>query len=80
MENKGNILEAYKQFKKDLIYSKEYLDFKSNSKRVTYEDRKLPDYSGMITKTLIIDYGVVNVFTKEQKKLNKELKVGFENR
>jgi hypothetical protein len=88
MNNKGNIRKAYKAFREDLKQCPDFIRFKQDAYRISYEDRigreRLNDRelsTDWITvlrpKQIGINYNVPEVYTKESRDLNNKLKHNF---
>lgn len=84
MNNKGNILLAYKTFEKDLQKCPDFIKFKENSVRVVFEDRLERERNYIDSKDLSttnvlkpipikITFNLPKVYTKKSRKLNKLL-------
>ncbi len=82
MNTKRGIIKAFKQFQRDLKQDKDFISFKHNSHRISYEDRKTIDkyegekgFSDGIIKPfkVIVNYQLPEINTKENRRLNNEL-------
>ena len=87
MTNKKHLQEAFKQFSKDLLTCKENREFKINATKISYEDKVgysfwnpretfMHNEKVRVVKPskVTVYFGVPDVNTKQQRKLNKELK------